>query len=166
MTDASPALVSTDLRRFVWSRIVVALSALAVLAASYLYAPFANGGPVLCPLHGLIGLPCPSCGLTRAFCRLARMDVWGALSFHAFSLPLFALFMLTPGICAYEVIRRRTCRLHALAYSPRLAWGLAVLWMAYHTARVSIWFFDGTLVTDYLKTSWTYALFKAAGLEG
>ena len=152
-----------NVRGFVRVRIAVAFSALAVLVASYGYAPFVLGGPVLCPLHGLMGLPCLSCGLTRAFCRLARLDLLGALSYHALSLPLFAVFLAAPVVCAYEVLRRRECRLHSFLYSRHVAWVLAALMIGYHVARVSVWFMDGTLVNDYVKTSWTYALLKAVG---
>lgn len=155
-----------DSPRFVRSRIVVAVSAVAVLVASYAYAPFVNGGPVLCPVHGLIGLPCPSCGLTRAFCRLARLDLFGALSYHALSVPLFAVFLAAPVMCAYEVLRRRECRLHSLLYSRHVAWGLAAFMSVYHVIRMVVWLSDGTLVNDYVKTSWTYTLLTAMGFAG
>ena len=35
----------------------MACSATGMLIAAYAYAPFVNAGPVLCPMHGLIGLP-------------------------------------------------------------------------------------------------------------
>ena len=166
MIDNSRRLPLADFREFMRSRIVVAFSATAVLVASYAYAPFVNGGPVLCPMHALIGLPCPSCGLTRAFCRLARLDLLGALSYHALSLPLFAAFLAAPVVCAYEVLRRRECSLHSLLYSRHAAWVLAMLMIVYHVVRVSVWLLDGTLVNAYVKTSWTYTLLRAMGFWG
>jgi hypothetical protein len=41
----------------------------------------------LCLFKQLTGLPCPSCGSTRALGRLAQFDVWGALSMN----PLFVV---------------------------------------------------------------------------
>lgn len=35
-----------------------------------------------CPFHALTGLPCPSCGATRAALALLRLDVAGALAFN------------------------------------------------------------------------------------
>ena len=146
------------------SRILVACSAVGTLIASYAYAPFVTAGPVLCPMHGLLGLPCPACGLTRAFCRLARFDLWGALSFHALSLPLFAACLAAPVICVYEVVRRRESWCSVILHSPRTAWAVAVLLAVHHAARLGMWLADGTLVDGYVKTSWTYALLRAVGI--
>ena len=164
MVRDSRRLAVASLRGFVWSRILVACSAMGVLIASYVYAPFVNAGPVLCPMHGLIGLPCPSCGLTRAFCRLARFDLWGALSCHALSVPLFAVCLAAPAICAYEVLRRRESRCHSLLRSTRTAWAVAVLLTVHHVVRLGVWLADGTLVDGYVKTSWTYAVLRAVGI--
>jgi uncharacterized protein DUF2752 len=155
-----------DLREFVWARVVASFSATIVLLASYTYAPFVNKGLVLCPVHGLLGLPCPSCGLTRAFCCLAHLDILGALYYHALSLPLFLVFLATPAICMYEILRRKICWLHSLVYSHRVAYGVGVLLAAYHAVRVSIWLFNGTLVDEYLTTSWTFAGLRALGVVG
>jgi hypothetical protein len=50
----------------------------------------------LCPFYWLTGRPCPLCGLTRAFCALAKGHWSQALHFHALSplafVMLFSLF--------------------------------------------------------------------------
>jgi hypothetical protein len=46
--------------------------------------------PVLCLFRRTVGLPCPSCGLTRAFLSLARGELGTAFAFHPFA-PLLAL---------------------------------------------------------------------------
>jgi len=50
----------------------------------------------LCPLYWLTGRPCPLCGLTRAFCALAKGHWSQAIRFHALSplafVMLFSLF--------------------------------------------------------------------------
>jgi hypothetical protein len=163
MIEASRQVPAASLRGFVWARFIVACSATGMLIASYAYAPFVNAGPVLCPMHGLIGLPCPSCGLTRAFCRLVRLDLWGALSYHALSVPLFAACLAAPAVCVYEIIRRRTSWCSATIHSPRTAWAVGVLLIVHHVARLGVWLADGTLVNGYVKTSWTYALLRVVG---
>jgi hypothetical protein len=146
------------------ARVAVGGAAAAVLAAAYVYGPLAERGPVLCPMHALLGLPCPSCGLTRAFCRLARLDVWAALSFHALSVPLFAVALALPVVCAYELLRGRTSWWHSTLHSARVAQAVAVVVALHHVARVLVCTVNGTLVTDYVKTSWTYAMLRTLGI--
>lgn len=50
-----------------------------------------------CPVKGITGLPCATCGMTRAFVRLARGDVAGAVG----ASPLGAL--LAAGAWAYAL---------------------------------------------------------------
>jgi hypothetical protein len=166
MIDDSTQEAAASRRGFVLSRILVACSSMGIVIASYAYAPFAGVGPVLCPLHGLIGLPCPSCGLTRAFCRLARFDLWGALSYHALSLPLFAACLAAPALCAYELGRGRESWCSSILHSRRTAWAVAVLLAVNHAARLSVWLADGTLINEYVKTSWTYAVLHVVGAVG
>ena len=47
-------------------------------------------GIVICPLRRLTGIPCPTCGSTRAFFLLLKGDVSGAVSMQ----PLIGLAML------------------------------------------------------------------------
>jgi len=162
--DASRPGSAASLRGFVWARVLVACSATGMLIASYAYAPFVDAGPVLCPMHGLIGLPCPSCGLTRAFCRLVRLDLWGALSYHALSVPLFAVCLVAPVVCVYEVGRRRESWCSSILHSSRTAWAVAILLTVHHAVRLGVWAADGTLVNGYVKTSWTYALLRVVGI--
>jgi hypothetical protein len=53
----------------------------AIAAASFLVARFVPvlGFPYTCPLKGLTGVPCATCGMTHAFVHLAHGDVSLAL---------------------------------------------------------------------------------------
>jgi len=158
MKAASPS----DERAFVRARVVAASSALAVLAVSYVYAPYASDGPIVCLLRGLVGIPCPSCGLTRAFCALAHLQVIEALRYHALSPLVFGAVVATPFVAAYELATRRAVARRWL-FSSKLAWGLAALFLAHHTIRSAAWLTDSALLQGHLRDSWTYAVLETLG---
>lgn len=55
----------------------------ALLAASFLYFPYAFTGPVLCPTSLTLGLPCPGCGMSRALGLATHGRPTEAFSYHA-----------------------------------------------------------------------------------
>lgn len=67
--------------------------ALLAIAASFVL-PFDGFGFDVCAVHRMTGLPCPGCGLTRAFISLAHGDLVTALGSNPFSVLLFPLFVL------------------------------------------------------------------------
>jgi hypothetical protein len=75
----------------------------AVIAAlSFLVARFVPvlGFPYLCPLKGLAGIPCATCGMTHAFVHLAHGEVARALAASPLGAVLAAvawLFALADG---------------------------------------------------------------------
>jgi hypothetical protein len=75
------------------------LLALALLAGSLLLPLLAFDwvtsprSLVLCPFRAVTGIPCPSCGLTRALAHLERGHLAQALKFHPFS-PLILVLAL------------------------------------------------------------------------
>ena len=54
----------------------------------------------ICPAVLITGLPCPGCGMTRAFIRLLHLDFAGAWQMHPF-VYLFMIFILWFGIRRY-----------------------------------------------------------------
>ncbi len=146
---------------FVRRRLVLIGAALATLVAPFLYAPWVDAGPVLCPWHGLLGLPCPGCGMTRAFCALARLDVRSALAWNALSVPLVVVLGVAVVGASLELRRGRAYGWYRGLASPRAARACAAVVMAYHAGRVAYWAAQGTLVDAYLRTSWTYGLIRA-----
>ncbi len=64
----------------------------AVFVTSVFYQPPDAPTVTLCALKNATGLDCPTCGLTRAFCALAKGEWTRALRFHPMSPAIFALF--------------------------------------------------------------------------
>ena len=74
-------------RRLAWWLATVAGGAAA--AALAFWAP-AGSGPVLCLFRRGLDLPCPGCGLTRAFVHLANGELTAAVTLHPMA-PLLAV---------------------------------------------------------------------------
>jgi len=71
------------MQRLLW------LAMVGVIAASFVYETSSLSGEVLCIWRRWTGLPCPSCGLTRSFCAMARLDVIEAFRMHLAGPPLY-----------------------------------------------------------------------------
>src|SRR5262245_39218920 len=110
-----------DERRFVTNRVVTIVGCLTLVAAPFVWtASVGDDGPILCGLRAATGLPCPGCGLTRAFCALSQFDVWQAVQFNAISLPLLLLVVVAPVVALYELGQGRRCQWYRFVYSVRL----------------------------------------------
>jgi hypothetical protein len=87
---------------------LVAIAACAVYVTLLGWIPaFTAESPVLCLPRRLLGLNCPSCGLTRAMACLARLDAESAVRFHPLVIlvaPLIAV--VTVDTCLAAVGRR------------------------------------------------------------
>lgn len=55
------------------------------------FVPLGGFGIPLCAMRETFGLPCPGCGLTRAFIHLAHGDPAGAAVMNPFGLVLFPM---------------------------------------------------------------------------
>jgi hypothetical protein len=71
--------------------VVVALLP-ALFAVSYVYRPYVESGPVVCGSRLLWGVPCPGCGLTRAFSFMSHGEFGAAMRFNALA-PLAAAYL-------------------------------------------------------------------------
>jgi hypothetical protein len=76
-----------------------------------------------CVVKGLSGLPCPTCGSTRAFGRLFELDIAGALAMNPFTT---LVVVLIAGWAVADLVllpRRRALR---VAFSPSLGRALRI----------------------------------------
>ncbi|SCP96038.1 DUF2752 domain-containing protein [Anaerobium acetethylicum] len=90
-----------------------------------------------CYIKGTFGIPCPGCGMTRAFLHLFRGDLAGAFYYH----PLFLLPAVILILLIYEF--RRKARI------PVVIWIVSVvLMLAVYAVRMILYFPD-TAPMDY-----------------
>lgn len=61
-----------------------------------------------CPIQGYLGIPSPSCGLTRAVMALARGDFQLSLWYHLFGLPIVLLIVVWAILAVLDLTGRRS----------------------------------------------------------
>lgn len=116
-------------------RILAMLSAAALATAVVVSPAEAASGPVICPLRLLTGLPCPGCGLTRAWVFAAHGDLGQALSANPFVLVTIpAALVLVLAVGAALVRRRPPPDLRPMLSSIAVQ-GLLVVWVLFAVAR-------------------------------
>ena len=79
--------------RFPDGAVFLSLISLSILVASFVLPVGGFPGIDTCSFHALTALPCPGCGLTRAFCAVSHGQFRDAWSLHPFSF-LFYLGVL------------------------------------------------------------------------
>src|SRR5688572_27899754 len=57
----------------------------------------------LCPSAGLLGLPCPGCGLTRATLLFLQGEFSRALALHPLVIPLAPMYFTALGLFGVEL---------------------------------------------------------------
>lgn len=58
------------------------------------YPAWLEHGPVLCAFRLVTGIPCPGCGMTRAWASLALGDWASAWTYHPLALPFVGLVVV------------------------------------------------------------------------
>jgi hypothetical protein len=69
-------------RRSAWTWALAGLAGLAGLALLHVWVPDPDPARAFCFSRRFLGLPCPGCGLTRAFAHLAKGEWSAALAAH------------------------------------------------------------------------------------
>ena len=100
------------------------LLALGVVAAAL---PGIENGPVVCPFRAVTGLPCPTCGLTRAAHSLMRGDLGRALAINPFDSLFFLVAVpLFAGLWVANLTVGFAVRISMSRAERRVAWALLV----------------------------------------
>lgn len=81
------------------------VAGLAFLGGAYLFTRLVS--VPLCPIRNLFEVPCPGCGLTRAFLAILRFDFQGAIEYHALSIPLFLGMLSYACLCISDILLER-----------------------------------------------------------
>jgi len=116
------------------SRLAAGLSASGLLAGTFLLPPQRPLPFDLCLLHRLTGIPCLTCGLTRAVCLFAHGEWRSSLSMHPAGGLVFAglavacVWLLAEAVAEQDLGAGLRARLLALALGAGgalsvLAWG-------------------------------------------
>ena len=90
----------------------------------------------LCPFKNIFGLPCPGCGMTRAFLSVLHLDVKSAFHFHP-------LFWLVPLIFLVVLGRKRVPLFAKLTRQRELTASLLLLFVGVYVWR--LWRFFPTV---------------------
>lgn len=106
----------------------------AVPIGAYLY-PWAFDGPTLCVVRRLTGIPCPGCGLTRAFYCVAHGRVLESIRHNPFGVVFFGVVILLFGITLWD-IARGTDIYHRVVSNKRLSGALLGALVIFGMARV------------------------------
>lgn len=115
--------------------LLAGLAALGGFLLFRVWVPAPGSENTVCLLRRLSGLPCPGCGMTRAFAHLAKGE-WGAAAVdHPLSFLIAAELALAWGVWGLALARRRPVRMPVWFERAVLA-HLAVL-VAFWLGRVA-----------------------------
>jgi len=138
------SFITESRNSFYWPRLL----AFGLLAGTLLL-PFlafdwvtAPGSLVLCPLRAVTGVPCPSCGLTRALAHLERGHWADAVRFHPFAPLVFLLVLALAVMLAFELATRKTVIGNPLR-RRRDVWLFFAGLVVFQVARTAIFFQNG-----------------------
>lgn len=105
---------------------------LGIVALSLGFGPsFWQGLPELCAFEAMTGLPCPTCGITRAFAATAHGQLGLAFHYHAFGPFLFVATLLAS---LWAFTGRPYPRIRVW-----MVWALAAALLVYGVARMVGW---------------------------
>jgi Protein of unknown function (DUF2752) len=125
----------------------------APLIGSFLYK-YGYRIPFLkCPLQALIGIPCPTCGMTRSFVAIAQGNLDAAVRYHFFGPTVFLLFLAVIVLFLWDL---KTNQNKSFSYrrffsKSRVYISVGLSYLGYYAIRIAYLFSSGELS----KAFWT-----------
>lgn len=92
------------------------------------------GSNTRCLIRGTIGIPCPGCGITRAYDALLHGHILEAFHYH----PLFLL----PPIIIFILLFRKQPKLNKIYNNDKLWWIIIGLFLVVYILRMILMFPD------------------------
>lgn len=77
------------------------------LLGAYFYNQGYRIAFLVCPFRHFIGIPCPTCGMTRSFMSIVQGDLSQAVSENLFGPVLFSSFLVTAIHITIELLTKR-----------------------------------------------------------
>jgi hypothetical protein len=105
----------------------------------------------LCIFKHTFGVPCPGCGMTRAFIHFFHLDLKGAFYYHP-------LFFLVPIIFGIYLFRKKLTFFEKLCKNNYLVGGVLGLFLIVYLYRMSL-FFPSIPPMDYNEQSVAASVF-------
>lgn len=114
----------------------------------------------ICALRIISGIPCPGCGLTRAFLLLLQGKVKEATVIHPFWLPVLAVFAAFL-ICRYFIVNEKR-RKKAIRVIGSVAVVMVIAMFAFYFYRMAMYYpkeepmvYDRYNLIDKIKGYWS-----------
>lgn len=108
-----------------------------------------------CLIKFITGLPCPSCGMTRAYISLTHFNIKEAWNYHP-------LFWFSPPIILFIIISKKPLFHSKTKQSIFLATVIIIIFSVYVYRMIKL--FPNIEPMDYNKNSLLYTLYKKLSL--
>jgi hypothetical protein len=119
---------------------ILGLSSAPIFGA-YVYNQGHRIGFLKCPILHFTGIPCPSCGMTRAFMAIARWDLHKAIEYHLFSPIIFTGFVITIVHVSFELLVKRQVTTFYIKWCKikKAKFFMLFLFLSYYLIRLYWW---------------------------
>lgn len=116
--------------------IFATLSLLALIVARAWPVDSVTSGEPTCIVRLLFNIPCPGCGMTRAWVYTAHGDLLTAFQYNLFGPIGMAVAVGAVGFVAYSLVRRRPPERLLAVVNPRWLLALLIVWLVYSVVRM------------------------------